>query len=450
MTTISRTVAEDLATVAPLVAALDTTPSPFEADVAIVGLGYVGLPTAIAYHAAGSRVLGLDVSENRLATIARGDADLLPRDQERLATALRDGDLELTADVAALRRAAAIVVCVPTPVDPYLTPDLRLLAAACATVVEQAVPGQLIMLTSTTYVGCTDDLLVKPLTERGFVVGRDIYVAFSAERIDPGNASFDQEDVPRVLGGATFECEEVADALLHRYATTVHHVGSLAAAEMTKLLENTFRAVNIALANEFSDICSHLGVDVNAVIDAAGTKPYGFMAFRPGPGVGGHCIPCDPHYLLWQLRKSRVSAPLIERSMGEIASRPGRVVDKARRLLADRGVALDTARVLVVGVSYKPDVADLRESPALEILGQLGRDGATVGFVDSHFDSIRLEDGVTVEATTNPAEFGADLVLIHTRHSDADLGWITDEQIVLDPSHPALSTPTFTEAQVLA
>jgi nucleotide sugar dehydrogenase len=408
----------------------------FDFDVAVVGLGYVGLPTAISYHAGGSRVLGLDASEMRLSTITHGGADLLERDQRRLAEALASDSLLLTSQARMLSRAAAVVICVPTPVDEYLTPDLRILAAACETVVANAVPGQLIMLTSTTYVGCTQDFVAKPLEDRGFVVGDDIFVAFSAERIDPGNDKVDQEAIPRVVGGATAECEQRADELLHRYAGSVHHVGSLATAEMTKLMENTFRAVNIALANEFADICEHLGIPVNDVIDAAATKPYGFMAFRPGPGVGGHCIPCDPHYLLWQLRKDRISAPLIERTMGEIASRPGRVVEKARKLLSERGVPMSQARILVVGISYKADVADLRESPALEILSSFAHAGSFVGFVDSHFDQVKLESGDIVPATHRPEFFQPDLVLIHTRHSDADLSWIPEGTLVLDPRHP--------------
>jgi nucleotide sugar dehydrogenase len=408
----------------------------FDFDVAIVGLGYVGLPTAISYHAAGCRVLALDASDGRLATITRGDADLLERDQRRLTEALLTDRLLLTSRARSLSEAAAVVICVPTPVDEYLTPDLRLLAGACETVVANAVPGQLIMLTSTTYVGCTDDLLVRPLRERGFEIGTDIFVAFSAERIDPGNDSVEQEAIPRVVGGADPASEQLADHLLHQYARAVHRVGSLRAAEMTKLLENTFRAVNIALANEFADICEHLGIAVNDVIDAAATKPYGFMPFRPGPGVGGHCIPCDPHYLLWQLRRERISAPLIERTMTEIASRPGRVVERARTMLAGRGVPLGRARILVVGISYKPDVADLRESPALEILSTLAREGALVGFVDDHFEEVRLDSGDIVTATRRPEFFEPDLVLIHTRHANAHLDWITESQLVLDPRYP--------------
>jgi nucleotide sugar dehydrogenase len=411
----------------------------FAFDVAIVGLGYVGLPTAISYHAGGNRVLGVDVSTRRLSTIHEGRADLLPRDQERLATALAGDALQLTADASRLTEAAAVVICVPTPVDEHLVPDLSLLQSACRTVVEHAVPGQTIMLTSTTYVGCTQDFLVTPLRERGLRAGSDVSVAFSAERIDPGNDAFDQALVPRVVGGATARCRAAAVDLLRRYALEVHEVGSLAAAEMTKLLENTFRAVNIALANEFADICDHLGIEVNDVIDAASTKPYGFMAFRPGPGVGGHCIPCDPHYLLWQLKRDRVDAPLIERTMTEIAQRPGRVVEQAKERLAQNGGSLRRAKVLVVGVSYKPDVADLRESPALEILHRLEQGGARIGYLDPHFPSLRLPSGTELTGVEDPSAFRADLVLIHTRHRDVDLSWMTPDQTVLDTRYPARS-----------
>lgn len=407
----------------------------FDYDVAIVGLGYVGLPTALAYHHAGSRVLALDVSPQRIATIQARTADLLDSDRQRLALALGDELFTLASDPESLTRAASVIVCVPTPVDDHLIPDLSILGAACAMVVERAVPGQLLMLTSTTYVGCTQDMLVTPLEARGLEAGRDVYVAFSAERIDPGNAAFSHDDVPRVVGAATPECERRAIVLLQRYAAAVHPVHSLAAAEMTKLLENTFRAVNIALANEFADICLALDLPITDVIDAASTKPYGYMRFLPGPGVGGHCIPCDPHYLLWQLRTMRVNAPMINQAMTEIAGRPGRVVDRVRDVLSDSGQGLAGARVLVVGVAYKPDVADLRESPALEIIEGLAERGAVVGFVDDRIPSVRRRDGSTLGSVADPAGFDADLVILHTRHSSADLSWIGQSQLVLDTTY---------------
>lgn len=373
-------------------------------------------------------------------------ADLLATDRARLATALLDADrrrrFTMSTDPAMLRRAAAVIVCVPTPVDHFLVPDLTALRAACATVVENAVAGQTLVLTSTTYVGSTRDLLIDPLADLGFRAGADIFVAFSPERIDPGNDRHAHEDVPRVLGGVTSGCAERASALLGGYARTVHVVGSTDAAEMTKLLENTFRAVNIALVNEFADICRTMGMDVMDVIDAAATKPYGFMAFYPGPGVGGHCIPCDPHYLLWQLRRARLSTPVIEQAMAEIAARPSRVVARIRETLSGAGKGLPGARVLVVGIAYKPDVEDLRESPALEIMAGLIAAGATVAYHDPYFPSAMLDDGSTVIGVSDPAGFDADLVLIHTVHASVEMSWVTRHPLVLDATYRMTDVPS--------
>ena len=408
---------------------------PFSFDVAVVGLGYVGLPTALAINASGRRVLGLDVSEARLAIIRSEAADLLDSDKVRLAAALHDPSFMISTDLSLLARAAAVIVCVPTPVDPYLVPDLLILRAACASVVEFAVPGQLLMLTSTTYVGSTRDLLATPLAARGLIAGRDIYVAFSPERINPGVDAFSHEDVPRVVGGATQACGDAAAALLRISTKRVHKVPSADVAEMTKLVENTFRAVNIALANEFADICQELGMEVMDVIDAASTKPYGFMPFTPGPGVGGHCIPCDPHYLLWQLRKARVSAPVIEHAMAGIAGRPHQVVAKARTILAERNHGLAGARVLVLGVAYKPDVEDLRESPALEIIAELIADGAEVAYHDQWCPAAPDGHGGQLESLADPALWEADLVIVHTRHSAMETGWLAEAPAVLDTTY---------------
>jgi nucleotide sugar dehydrogenase len=412
-----------------------------EFDIAIVGLGYVGLPTALAYHHAGARVLGLEISPQRIAGIRAGAVDLLPSDHARLDSALQDPRFAITSDPAMLRRATAVIVCVPTPVDHHLVPDLTILRSACADVVANAVPGQILMLTSTSYVGCTQDLLVDPLAERGLIPGESISVAFSPERIDPGNDAYEHELVPRVVGGATPSCELRASTVLSRYTARVHRVDSLAAAEMTKLLENTFRAVNIALANEVADICRELDVPVTQVIDAAATKPYGFMPFTPGPGVGGHCIPCDPHYLLWQLRERHVAAPMITQAMSEIAARPSRVVERAAQVLSDEGRALGGARILVVGVSYKPDVADLRESPALEIMQGLERRGATVEFLDPLCPQARLLDGRIAETVRDPLAFDPHLVILHTRHHDLDLSWLEERHLVLDASYREVAVP---------
>ncbi|MGK3647697.1 nucleotide sugar dehydrogenase [Pseudarthrobacter enclensis] len=407
----------------------------FTFDVAIVGLGYVGLPTALAINASGRRVLGLDVSERRLSVIREQQADLLDSDKERLKVALSDPSFMLTSDLSLLAHAAAVVVCVPTPVDEYLVPDLGILRAACASVVEYAVPGQLLMLTSTTYVGTTRDLLAMPLAAKGLIPGRDVFVAFSPERINPGVDSFSHEDVPRVVGGITAACGEAAERLLSASTKLVHVVPSADAAEMTKLVENTFRAVNIALANEFAQICHELDMEVMDVINAAATKPYGFMPFTPGPGVGGHCIPCDPHYLLWQLRKARVTAPVIEQAMIGIAGRPHQVVEKARRILSDRNHGVAGARVMVLGVAYKPDVEDLRESPALEIIAELIADGAEVAYSDPWCLTAPDGRGGTLISNPAPQLWEADLVILHTRHSEMDIEWLADATAVLDTTY---------------
>jgi UDP-N-acetyl-D-glucosamine dehydrogenase len=407
----------------------------FSFDVAIVGLGYVGLPTALAMNASGLRVLGLDVSESRLDVIRSQQADLLDSDRSRLSDALEDPSFMFSTDLSLLARAAAVVVCVPTPVDPYLVPDLGILRGACASVVEFAVAGQLLMLTSTTYVGSTRDLLAGPLVSRGLTLGRDLFVAFSPERINPGVDAFSHRDVPRVVGGVTPACGEAAAALLAASTEQVHLVPSADVAEMTKLVENTFRAVNIALANEFADICQELDMEVMDVIDAASTKPYGFMPFMPGPGVGGHCIPCDPHYLLWQLRKSRMTSPVIEHAMAGIARRPHQVVEKARRILSDRNHGLAGARVLVLGVAYKPDVEDLRESPALEIIAAMTADGAEVAYHDPWCPTAPDGQGGALTSLLDPTDWNADLVILHTRHSGMDVQWLRYVPAVLDTTY---------------
>jgi UDP-N-acetyl-D-glucosamine dehydrogenase len=410
-------------------------PGDFRFDTAIVGLGYVGLPTALALHANGRRVLGLEISRRRLDDIFEGRADLLASDQLRLADALEDGrTFELITEPARLSEAATVLICVPTPIDHHLLPDLSALEAACRTVVAAAVPGQTLVLTSTTYVGCTRDFLVGPLRERGLEVGQDVFVSFAPERIDPGNEGHVQKSVPRVVGGVTEECGRRTKELLEGCSSYVHPVSSVEAAEMTKLYENTFRAINISLANEFADISRGFGLDITEVIDAAATQPFGFMPFFPGPGVGGHCIPCDPHYLLWQLRADRVEAPMIETAMRLVAARPGTVVRRAVETLAARGRSLAGATVLVLGITYKPGVADVRESPALEIIDRLRTAGAEVSFADEFVDVIRTGEG-EMHGVKDPGSRDWDLVIAHTLHPGADRTWLRTAPTVLDATY---------------
>ncbi len=404
-------------------------------SVAIVGLGYVGLPTAVALHGAARRIIGIDRNAQRLTDILAQDADLGGPDRERLAAVLADGSLELTTDPAAAKAADSVIICVPTPVDSQQSPDLSALRAACATVVQHTRPGQVIILTSTSYVGTTRDLLTEPLAARGLVAGADVHVAFSPERIDPGNPDHVQRETPRVVGGATPACTSRAAELIGRLTDAVYLVSSTEAAEATKLYENIFRAVSLALANEFADACGALSLDPIEVTLAASTKPYGFLGAFPGPGVGGHCIPCDPHYLLWQLSAADQRAPLIEQAMKSIALRPERVVQRAAEVLAADGRRLAGARVIVIGASYKAGVRDLRESPALAIMAGLLREGASVGYYDPLLPVIELPGGQVLASEAAPDGAEWDLAVAHTLHPRTDYSWAYRCPRVLDGTY---------------
>jgi UDP-N-acetyl-D-glucosamine dehydrogenase len=420
---------------------LEHTRSPRASDalqgrrIAVVGLGYVGLPTALSFAHEGAEVVGFDVNEARLSAIKDLRADLLPRDKARLVHALDEHLLRLTTEPSTITETELVVICVPTPIDRHLTPDLTALSAACDTVVEYARQGQIIVLTSTTYAGCTYDLLVKPLQSRGLQVGNDVFVAFSPERIDPGVVEHTPEHTPRVVGGHTTTCSDRAARFLTHTAGALHLVSSPEVAEMAKLLENTFRAVNIALANEFADAASELNVNIMEVIRAASTKPYGFMTFYPGPGVGGHCIPCDPHYLLWQLRDRRVGSPVVEAAMNAIAARPRAVVAHAWRVLMNHGIPLRGARILVLGVSYKPGIGDVRESPALEIIEMLAVDGVDVSYSDPYVEVIHTPTAGQLFHTPTPVNEQWDLVIVHTAHPDVDHTWLASQPVVLDTTY---------------
>ncbi|WP_243788246.1 nucleotide sugar dehydrogenase [Saccharopolyspora gloriosae] len=417
-------------------AGLEThVPKARQGTVVILGLGYVGLPTACGLAARRSSVVGVDISEARLRAVADGDVDLPGAERAVLHDALADVSLRLSEDPSALAEADTVVVCVPTPVDEDRTPDLAALRGACATAVAHARPGQTIILTSTTFVGTTRELLVEPLRRRGLEVGTEVHVAFSPERIDPGNHDHAQRDTPRIVGGVTPECSARAARVIGDLTDSVFLVGSPEAAELTKLYENIFRAVNLALANEIADICGTLSLDPIEVTIAAGTKPYGFLGSFPGPGVGGHCIPCDPHYLLWQLRKMGVTAPVIDQAMRSIDLRPEQVVRRAEEMLAAAGTAASGARVLLAGVSYKAGVRDLRESPALPIISGLTRLGADVRYHDPLLGEIELPDGSRLSGEPEPRGADWDLVVVHTVHPGFDYSWAGDCPQVLDATY---------------
>jgi nucleotide sugar dehydrogenase len=404
-------------------------------SVAVVGMGYVGLPTALALHGQGMQVLGIDISPDRIHAIRTGQVDLPKPQHATLTGALRADGFRLTTDPTGVRHADAVVICVPTPIDRNRLPELGPLRTACASVVRHARPGQVIVLTSTSFVGTTRELLIDPLTERGLDVGTDICVACSPERIDPGVDNHRQRETPRVIGADTPRCVNRAAEVVGRLTSRMFAVSSPEVAELAKLYENLFRAVNLALANEIADVCGALNLDPIEVTAAAATKPYGFLACFPGPGVGGHCIPCDPHYLLWQLRQVALPTPLTDLAMTAIAQRPQRVVRRTAEVLSEAGVALAGARIIVVGVSYKPGVRDLRGSSALEIIAGLLRRGAHVAYHDPLVPEVRLPTGQVLTSEPHPLAAEWDLALIHTPHPGGDYAWAVDCPLVLDATY---------------
>jgi UDP-N-acetyl-D-glucosamine dehydrogenase len=418
---------------------VDAGASVVEAVVAVVGLGYVGLPTAIALRCAGVQIVGIDTSPRRLQAIRGGAAELLDSEQDALRGQLADGGFVLTDRIDALSAADLVLICVPTPIDEQRRPNPAALRSACASVVEHARPGQTLVLTSTTYVGTTRELIVQPLAERGLRVGEDVFVAFAPERIDPGVPDHEQLRTPRVIGAETDTCFRRAAELLRHTCKDIHRVSSPEAAEMVKLYENTFRAVNIALAFEMAEACKAHRLDPVEVTDGAATKPFGFMAHYPSAGVGGHCIGVDPHYLLHPLRELGRPAKVAEEAMRKIAGRPRHVVWRAHELLAHGGGRLRDARVLVVGVSYKPGVADSREAPAVEIIERLLAEDAQVDFHDPYVPSLRVDGetmhGVDPDPRRDKSGFGPedyDLAILVTIHPGHDYGWLRRCPTVLD------------------
>ena len=394
-----------------------------EAKIAVIGLGYVGLPLAAAFARKGFPVVGIDVDSKKVESLSRGKSyiDDVPSEELRSLP-----DFTATTDFGALSEADAAIICVPTPLNKTRDPDIRFVMAAGQEVAKYVHPGMLVVLESTTYPGTTEEMLLPMVSHDGKLrVGEDFFLAFSPERIDPGNPVYHVENTPKVVGGVTPACLEVASAL---YGSVVEHVvpvSSPAAAEMTKLLENTFRAVNIALVNEVALMCDKLGLNVWEVIEAAATKPYGFMKFTPGPGIGGHCIPLDPHYLAWKLKTLNYNARFIQLASEINADMPRYVVGKVTDALNDERKPVNGSRILVLGVAYKKDIGDVRESPALDIIRLLQGKGADVVYNDPHVPELEL-DGEPLRSIelTEEALRWSDCAVIVTDHSDYDWDWI--------------------------
>jgi len=403
----------------------------------VIGLGYVGLPLAVELAEAGYKVVGFDVSKRVADGINAGRSHIQDIPTERLARLVKAGKISATTDLARLGEPDGIAICVPTPLSKTRDPDISFVSAATDSVAKTIRPGQAIILQSTTYPGTTRELMLPALEQSGLTVGVDFFLAFSPERVDPGNPKYNTHNTPKVVGGVTAACTRVTMALYQPAIETLVAVSSPEAAELVKLLENTFRSVNIGLVNEMAIVCDKLGVDVWEVIDAANTKPFGFMKFTPGPGVGGHCIPLDPHYLAWKMRTLNYRTRFIELA-GEInAEMPEYWVEKVGAALNDHRKSVRGSAVLVVGVAYKRDIDDLRESPALDVIRLLERMGAEVRYHDPFIPELHEENvKLTSMPLTAESVRAADCVVIVTDHSKLDYAMIAREaKALVDTRH---------------
>jgi UDP-N-acetyl-D-glucosamine dehydrogenase len=404
------------------------------AVVGVIGLGYVGLPLAVETARSGFKTIGFDLSENVVAGMNRGQSHIKDISSATLEPLVKKGLIHATTDPKALAKCDAISICVPTPLNKIKDPDLSYIVAAAKTVRDVLRKGQLIILESTTYPGTTREVMLPVLEETGLKVGQDFFVCFSPERVDPGNEKWQTKNTPKVLGGITETCTKVGLALYDKVFDTMVEVESAEAAELVKVYENTFRMINIALANELAQACNKLGIDVWGVIDAAATKPFGFMKFTPGPGLGGHCIPLDPHYLAWKMRTLSYTTRMIELASEINTEMPEYVVNQVAGVLNDNGIALSRSKVLVLGIAYKKDIDDLRESPALDIIQKLQEKGAAVSYHDPFCPQI-LDDGHTAirglpmfsQNLTPKAVEEADVVLVVTDHSNVDYKMVVDK-----------------------
>lgn len=404
------------------------------AVIGVVGLGYVGLPLAVEKAKAGYQVIGFDIQEERVKQVNNGEnyiGDVVDTELKELSDSNK---LTATTNYSKIKEVDAVAICVPTPLDIYKQPNTSYVESSISEIVKYINKGKLVVLESTTYPGTTEEIIKETLEQAGFQTGSDVFIAYSPERVDPGNKQFNTKNTPKVVGGITENCTEVAATMYENVLeSNVHRVSSPAVAEMEKILENTFRNINIALVNEMAILCNKMGIDVWEVIDAAATKPYGFMPFYPGPGLGGHCIPIDPWYLTWKAREYNFHTRLIEVA-GEINDdMPDYVVKRIMEILNIEGKALRGSNILILGASYKKDIDDVRESPIFPILYRLEASGADWKVVDPHVEEFEFENKL-VQPKNEPTEqmlSEADLVLIVTNHSDFDYDIIANKSKVI-------------------
>jgi len=401
-----------------------------KAHIGILGLGYVGLPLAVVFADAGFHVTGIDPDSRKVDSLKKGISYIPDVKTETVAKLVKSGMLTATTDFSVLKEMDAVSICVPTPLRQTGDPDMSFIISATEELSKYMHEGMVIVLQSTTYPGTTRELLLPKLgAEHNLKVGEDWFLAFSPERVDPGRKDYTTKNTPKVMGGITEACGEVATAWYEGAIDIVHHVSSAEAAEMAKLLENTFRMINIGLVNELAIMCERLGVDVWEVIDAAATKPFGFMKFTPGPGLGGHCIPIDPLYLSWKMKSLNYNARFIELASEINTNMPRYVVTRVMEALNDRGKALKNSKVLILGAAYKPDVDDVRESPALDVIGLLKQKGAEVEYHDPYIPTIHHEtDGWHMNSVKDmmKAVKDADAVVIITNHKEYDYNAIVE------------------------
>jgi UDP-N-acetyl-D-glucosamine dehydrogenase len=412
------------------------------AHVAVLGLGYVGLPLATVFAEAGFQVTGIDPDAEKVQALNRGESYIKDVSTEEVARLVSSGKLSGSTDFAVLAGVDAVSICVPTPLRKTGDPDLSFIISAAEQLARFLHPGMIIVLESTTYPGTTREILLPRLSEiSGLTVGQDFFLAFSPERVDPGRTDWTTINTPKVIGGITQDCCEVSSAWYCQALQTVVPVSSTEVAEMAKLLENTFRMINIGLVNEMALMCDRLDIDVWEVIDAAATKPFGFMKFTPGPGLGGHCIPIDPLYLSWKLRALKYTAHFIELASEINTSMPRHVVGKVQDALNMQGKAFNGSQVLVLGVAYKPDIDDLRESPALDVIGLIQQKGAKVLYHDPFVPRL-VEEGVVMESVPDLMEAvrTVDCVVIITNHSQYDYPAILEESSMVVDTRNALGS----------
>jgi UDP-N-acetyl-D-glucosamine dehydrogenase len=409
----------------------------------VIGLGYVGLPLAVEAAGVGVRVLGFDVKREVVEGVNAGRSHIQDVASERLHALVRAGMLEASDRMERLVECDVVSICVPTPLSKTRDPDISYIMASTEAVARHLATGQLVVLESTTYPGTTREILLPALEATGRKVGEDFFLCFSPERVDPGNRRWSTRNTPKVIGGITPRCTRAGTAFYERFIDTVVPVSSAEAAELTKILENTFRAVNIGLVNETALIADRLGVDVWEVIDAADTKPFGFMKFTPGPGLGGHCIPVDPHYLSWKMRTLNYRTRFIDLASEVNAEMPLFVVDKVRDALNLHRKAVNGSSVLILGVAYKKDVEDVRESPALDVMRLLEADGARVSYHDPHVPEVREDHEVWCSVDLDAAALErADVVVIVTDHSAFDYEAIFQHSRALVDARHAVARAT--------